>query len=106
MTKFDDELTNGRFIISYCDICHRSVWPPSTHCNICHEITSWKQGNEYGQIIEYSKKENYYFCLIQTNDDIRILGRITSSSEPKIGQNVQLECCSFDKKPIFLFKLL
>ncbi len=106
MTKFDDELTNGRFIISYCDRCHRSVWPPSTYCNICHETTSWKQGNEHGQIIEYSKKENYYFCLIQTNDGIRILGRITNSIEPKIGQNVQLEWCGFDKIPTFLFKLL
>ena len=29
MTKFDDELTNGNFIISYCNKCHRFVWPPS-----------------------------------------------------------------------------
>ena len=106
MTKFDDELINGHFVISYCDRCHRFVWPPSTYCDICHKITSWKKGSKHGQIIEYSKKENDYFCLIQTKDDIRILGRITNSIEPQIGQNVKLESCNFDKKPIFLFRLL
>ena len=80
MTKFDDGLTNGHFVISYCDRCHRFVWPPSTYCDICHKITSWKEGSKHGQIIEYSKEENDYFCLIQTKDDIRILGRITNSS--------------------------
>ena len=106
MTKFDDELINGHFVISYCDRCHKFVWPSSTYCDICHKITSWKKGSKHGQIIEYSKKENDYFCLIQTKDYIRILGRITNSNEPKIGQNVQLERCNFDKKPIFLFRLL
>jgi hypothetical protein len=106
MTKFDDELTKGHFVISYCNNCNRSVWPPSAYCDTCHEITSWKEGKKSGQIIEYSKKDDYYFCLIQTEDSIQILGRITDSTKPEIGQNVQLETCGFDKKPMFLFKLL
>ena len=56
--------------------------------------------------LEFSKKEHDYFCLIETDDDIRVLGCVKSLNEPKLGQSVELEECSFDKKPKFLFKLV
>ena len=106
MTKFDDELSHGRFILSFCSDCQKFVWPPASYCNICHNATLWKNTSKHGKILEFSKKEHDYFCLIETDDDIRVLGCVKSLNEPKLGQSVELEECSFDKKPKFLFKLV
>ena len=106
MTKFDEALAQGKFVVSFCKNCQKFVWPPSSQCNICHSTTIWDQPSKNGKILEFSKKENYYFCLIETNDNIRILGSLETSITPKVGQTVKLDKCSYDKKPKFLFKLL
>ena len=56
----------------------------------------------------YHFDETLYYKeqLIETYNDIRVLGCVKSLNEPKLGQSVELEECSFDKKPKFLFKLV
>lgn len=104
MTKFDQALNEGRFIVSFCENCQKFVWPPSSYCNICQEITLWKEPNKNGRVLEFSKQKEDYFCLIEINNEIRILGGLETSKPPKIGQNVELYKCSYDEKPKFVFK--
>jgi len=42
--------------------------------------------------------------LAETDDHIRMLGKLMSDNEPKIRQKILLDRCFFDKKPYFLFK--
>ena len=106
MTKFDEELAQGKFVVSFCKNCQKFVWPPSSQCNVCHNITIWKESSKSGKILEFSKKEDCYFCLIETFDSIRVLGSIESSIMPKIGQSVILSKYTYDQNPKFIFKLV
>ena len=55
-----------------------------------------------GTIVEFSKKDSMYFGLIEIDDGIRILGEISCSSEPSIGQSVKMTV-SIDIKPHYSF---
>ena len=61
-------------------------------------------GSKSARIIEYSKQKNNWLCLVETNDQIRMLGTLKSDNEPKIEQKILLDDCFFDKKPHFMFK--
>ena len=52
--------------------------------------------------MEFSKRESVYFGLIEIDDGIRILGDISSTSIPKIGQSVRMNV-SFQSKPHYSF---
>jgi uncharacterized OB-fold protein len=52
--------------------------------------------------VEFSKKESTYFGLIEIDDGIRVLGNISSTSTPKIGQLVRMDV-SFKSKPNYSF---
>ena len=52
MNRFENELNNGDFIVSECINCKQIVWPPSDFCNICHNITKWRNTDNIGIIIE------------------------------------------------------
>ena len=69
---------------------------------MCHGEINWKASMNVGKIVEFSKKESKYFGLIEIDDGIRILGDITCSSEPKIGQSVKMNV-SFHNKPHYSF---
>jgi len=105
MTQFEEKLKNGIFVISFCQSCKKPIWPPSNNCDICHNVSTWETASKIGKVIEFSKKDANYFALIETNNQIRILGSIVGNVEPKIGQNVELEKCSFNDSPKFVFKL-
>ena len=106
MTKFDEALSEGRLVISFCKKCQKFVWPPSSQCNVCYNMTSWEESSKIGKIVELSKKEDCYFGLIETNDKIRMLGSLESNITPNVGQSVELYKCSYDQKPKFIFKLI
>ena len=105
MTQFEEKLKNGVFVISFCQKCKKSIWPPSDNCDVCHNTSSWKTASKIGEIIEFSKKDADYFALIEINDGIKILGSIVGKIQPEIGQSVELEKCSFNDGPKFIFKL-
>ena len=102
MTFFEDQLEQGIFEICYCENCNNTIWPPKEICQMCHGEINWKASMNVGKIVEFSKKESKYFGLIEIDDGIRILGDISCSSEPKIGQSVKMNV-SFHNKPHYSF---
>ncbi len=104
MNRFENELNNGDFIVSECINCKQIVWPPSDFCNICHNITKWRNTDNIGIIIEFSKKNDEFFGLIEIEQNLRIMGKIITKKIPKINQKVVLKKCSFNKIPKFIFE--
>ena len=102
MTFFEDQLEQGIFEICYCKNCNNTIWPPKEICQMCHGEINWKASMNVGKIVEFSKKESRYFGLIEIDDGIKILGDISCSSEPKIGQSVKMNV-SFHNKPHYSF---
>ena len=101
--SFELELKKGNLLISECDHCKKIVWPPSELCNECLCENSWRKCAGKGKIIEFSKKENTYFCVAEIESSIKILGEIISGT-PKIGQQVIIIDCGMVEHNYF-FKL-
>ena len=78
------------------------MWPPKEICHICNEKNEWKESTNIGKIVEFSKKESVYFGLIEIDEGIKVLGNISCSSRPKIGQVVKMNV-SFHDKPHYSF---
>ena len=102
MTFFEEQLEKGVFQICHCENCNNTIWPPKEICHICYDKTSWKESRNLGKILEFSKKESIYFGLIEIDEGIRLLGNISSTSIPKIGQLVRMSV-SFNSKPNYSF---
>ena len=102
MTFFEEQLELGVFQICYCKNCDNTIWPPKEICHICHNKSNWKKSANFGKILEFSKKESTYFGLIEIDDGIRVLGDISSTSVPIVGQSVRMNV-SFDSKPHYSF---
>jgi len=90
--NFESELKKGNFIIAECLHCTKIVWPPSESCNKCFKEVSWRKSSGEGKIIEFSKQDNNYFCLVEIENSIKIIGKI-SSGKPYIGKNIKIEKC-------------
>jgi len=69
---------------------------------LCFNKCEWKKSANIGKIIEFSKKDSTYFGLVEIDHGIRIMGKISSSSTPEIGQIVTMNV-SFDYKPNYSF---
>ena len=102
MTFFEEQLERGVFQICHCKNCNNTIWPPKEICHICHSKSDWKKSTNIGKILEFSKKASMYFGLIEIDNGIRILGDISSTSTPKIGQSVRMNV-SFNSKPNYSF---
>ena len=98
--NFESELKKGRFLIPECKYCDKIVWPPSEFCNQCFKEVSWRNSSYEGKIIEFSKQNNDYFCLVEIEKSIKIIGKI-SSGIPKIGQKVKIERCGIKDESYF-----
>ena len=106
MNRFENELKNGNFTVTECIDCKQIVWPTSDFCNICHNHTHWRNANDTGKIIEFSKKNDEYFGLIEIEKNFRIMGKILTEKTPKINEIVELKECSFEQIPRFIFKII
>ena len=104
MNKFQNELKKGNFIISKCEQCNKIIWPVNDFCDNCFSTVSWISGSKSARIIEYSRQNGKWFCLVETGDKVRILDTLLCDNEPEIEQKILLDRCFFDKKPHFLFK--
>ena len=89
--NFEQELSKGNFFIPECTKCLKVVWPPSEFCNYCFGDVSLKRKMSDGKIIEFSRKDNRYFCLVEFEKDIRIMAKISNS--PSVNQLVKIEKC-------------
>ena len=104
--NFELELKKGNFIIAECIHCKKIVWPPSEFCNQCFKEVSWRKGSQEGKIIEFSKQNNEYFCLVEIENTIKIMGKL-SSGIPNTEQRVKIERCGIkDDKYYFEMSLI
>ena len=102
--NFDSELRKGNFPLSECNHCKIIVWPPSEFCNQCLKENSWRECSRVGKIIEFSKKENIYFCVAKIENSIKIMGEIISGV-PKIGGQIKIVDCGIANNNYF-FKMI
>ena len=105
MNRFEKELSHGNFVVSECVRCNEVVWPSSNFCNICHNMTEWRSIDNIGTIIEFSKRNDEFFGLIEIEQNLRIMGKIISKKTPEINQKVALTKCTFDQTPKFIFEV-
>ncbi len=104
--NFESELRNGNFLISECNNCKKIVWPSSEFCNQCLGRNSWRKCSRTGKIIEFSKHEETYFCVVVIENSIKLIGKITSGS-PKIGKEVDIiDCGIVNDNYFFKMKVL
>ena len=101
--NFETELKKGNFIISECSHCKKIIWPPSEFCNQCLGATLWRKSSGVGKIIEFSKKEEIYFCVIEIENSVRLIAELVSG-EPLIGSNANIVDCGISDKNYF-FKI-
>ncbi|MFQ5497936.1 MAG: hypothetical protein ACE5DU_08645 [Nitrosopumilus sp.] len=97
--NFESELYKGFFCIPECVKCKKIVWPPSKFCNHCFGEVCLKKGDFEGKIIEFSRHDEDYFCLVEFEDTIRIMAKISKS--PKIGQIVKITKCGISNGNYF-----
>lgn len=90
--NFESELKRGNFIIPECKHCQKIIWPPSEFCNQCFREVFWKKSSYEGKIIEFSKQDNDYFCLVEIENTIKIMGKI-SAGIPDRGKHIRIKKC-------------
>jgi uncharacterized OB-fold protein len=89
--SFENELKKGQFYLPQCLSCKKWVWPPSEFCDRCNGETSLKKKEFEGKIIEFSKQNDNYFCIVEFYDSIRIMAKMTTC--PKKDQIVKISKC-------------
>jgi uncharacterized OB-fold protein len=99
--NFESELSKGKFMIPECTVCKKIVWPPTEFCSDCFGSVSLKNGDFEGKIIEFSKQNNDYFCVIEFENTIRIMAKM--SETPKIDQMVKISKCGISNGNYFFY---
>ena len=89
--SFENELEKGQFCIPECLSCKKLVWPPSEFCDKCNGETSLKKEEIEGKIIEFSRQNDDYFCIVEFYNSIRIMAKMTTY--PKKDQIVKISKC-------------
>ena len=97
--NFESELLEGKFTIPECTVCKKIVWPPMEFCNNCFGQISLKKGEVDGKIIEFSRQNEEYFCLVEFENTIRIMAKMLQI--PKIDQIVKISKCGIDNGNYF-----
>lgn len=104
MNIFESELKKGRFLVGECPKCNKITWPPSNFCSICFGDLSWRPIKETGTLVEFSKKDDKTFAIVEFEENIRVIGTISDSQTLTPGKTVRLIGCSLDKSPKFTFE--
>ncbi|MCV0409945.1 zinc ribbon domain-containing protein [Nitrosopumilus sp.] len=97
--NFESELHNGNFYIPECTKCLKVVWPPSEFCNHCFGEISLKKKAHKGKIIEFSRQDDMYFCLVEFDEEIKVMAKIPDT--PEIGQTVKISKCGISNGNYF-----
>jgi uncharacterized OB-fold protein len=102
MTRFEQELKNNVFVSSFCTGCDKHVWPPSDMCNLCFGNIVWKPVTRTAKLIEFARKGDEVFGIVEFEGNIRVMGRIVTISPLQIGQKLNLIECDYDGKAKFV----
>ena len=104
--SIENEIRKGNFVMGQCTKCDQIVWPPADYCNVCFGKTMPKNGPFKGKIIEFSKQDKDYFCLVEFEKNVRVIGKI-STGTPMTHQKVKVEKCGIkDGSYFFEFSLI
>ena len=104
--NFESELKKGNLIISECLKCKKITWPPSNFCNVCLKENSWRKCSTLGTIIEFSKQNDVYFCIVELENSLRAMAKIISGI-PEIGKKIKVvECGIEDENYLLKIKVL
>jgi len=104
--NFESELKKGNFMVTECNNCQKIVWPSSEYCNFCFKETRWRASSGIGKILEFSKKDETFFCLVELENAIKIIGQI-SFENPKVGDKVCIDECGIINNNMFIkFRIL
>lgn len=90
--SIEAELEKGNFVVGQCTECKKTVWPPADYCNRCLGIVSVKKGPQKGKVMEFSKQDDNYFCLVEFEREVRIIGKFLHGM-PRKDQAVKVERC-------------
>ena len=97
--SFEDEISKGNFLIPECTVCKKLVWPPTEYCNECMGKTTLKEGDFQGKILEFSKQNEDYFCVVEVEKSFRIIAKMPK--EPQIDQIVKITKCGIKEGSYF-----
>jgi len=97
--SFESELSKGKFTIPECTECKKIVWPPAEFCSNCFGQTRLKKGVFEGKIVEFSKQNDTYFCLVEFENTIKIMAKMLET--PKINQMVKISKCGISNDNYF-----
>jgi uncharacterized protein len=104
MNKFEQELKNNNFLCSQCTKCNKLVWPPSDFCNKCFSEVIWRPVSRFAKLIEFSSKDNEFFCIAEFEGNIRVMGSVENIYNLQVGQSLFLIKCDYDGKERFMFR--
>ena len=99
--SFESELLQGKFSIPECTVCKKIVCAPVEFCNYCFGAVSLKKGDFKGKVIEFSRQNKEYFCIIEFENTIKVIAKI--SQIPEIGQTVKISKCGIINGNYFFY---
>ena len=82
-----------------CSKCKKIVWPPVGFCDNCFGRVILKEKQKQGKIITFSKQKDKYFCVVEFEENIRIIAK--SKQEPKKNQIVEIAECGIRDNSYF-----
>ncbi len=97
--SFESRLSKGEFCIPECGKCKKIVWPPSEVCSHCFGNVHLKESDFEGKIIEFSRQNDQYFCMVEFENTVRIMAKI--SVTPEIGKSVKILKCGINNGNYF-----
>ena len=98
--SIEAELKNGDFVVGECTYCKKTIWPPADYCDRCLSTVSVKKGPPEGKIIEFSRQKDSYFCLVEFEKEMRIMGKFLQGTPIK-NQPVKVEKCGINDEGYF-----
>ena len=97
--SFEENLSKGKFLIPKCTQCKKIVWPPSDYCSHCFGKIELKKQDFEAKIVEFSKKNDDYFCIVEIENSFRIIAKFNQI--PTIGKNVSISKCGIKDRDYF-----
>lgn len=91
------KILDQKFVVSYCTNCEKTVWPPSEFCNRCFSASVPKAISPIGKLVEFSKKNDQSFGLVEFDGNIRVIARLQESKTLYEGVSARLEKCNLVK---------
>lgn len=102
ITRFVEELKNGRLMGTRCEKCGTTYLPPRAHCKCGSADIEWYEAPRRGKILAYtsvgvppesmSKHAPYIVAIVELEDKTRLLAQLTgvTLNTLRVGMLVQV----------------